>query len=81
MKIWSYGINSIHKKASIYLEEVSWWVFAPIIEWLRTNGHCWNTKSLVAYTHLSVNVSTRTQMLTHKDSDTSMLIIGNEARN
>ena len=27
MKTWSYGINSIYKKASIYLEESSWWVF------------------------------------------------------
>jgi len=36
MKTWSYGINSIYKKASIYLEEASWWVFAldRIIEFL-----------------------------------------------
>lgn len=27
MKTWDYGINSIYKKASIYLEEASWWVF------------------------------------------------------
>ena len=27
MKTWSYGVNSIYKKASIYLEEASWWVF------------------------------------------------------
>jgi len=27
MRTWSYGINSIYKKASIYLEESSWWVF------------------------------------------------------
>lgn len=28
MKRWSYGINSIYKKASIYLEEAPWWIFA-----------------------------------------------------
>ena len=28
MKTWSYGINTIYKKANIYLEEASWWVFA-----------------------------------------------------
>ena len=28
MKSWSYGINSIYKRASIYLEEAPWWIFA-----------------------------------------------------
>jgi len=28
MKSWSYGTNSIYKKANIYLEEAFWWVFA-----------------------------------------------------
>ena len=28
MKSWSYGVNSIYKTASLYLEEASWWVFA-----------------------------------------------------
>lgn len=28
MKSWSYGINSIYRKASIYLEEAPWWMFA-----------------------------------------------------
>jgi len=27
MKSWSYGVNSIYKKANIYLEEAPWWVF------------------------------------------------------
>jgi len=27
MKSWSYGINSIYKKANIYLEEAPWWAF------------------------------------------------------
>ena len=27
MKTWSYGVNSIYKQVSIYLEEASWWVF------------------------------------------------------
>jgi hypothetical protein len=27
MRTWSYGVNSIYKKAGIYLEEASWWVF------------------------------------------------------
>ena len=27
MRTWNYGVNSIYKKASIYLEEASWWVF------------------------------------------------------
>lgn len=27
MKSWGYGINSIYKKANIYLEKASWWVF------------------------------------------------------
>ena len=36
MKNWSYGINSIYKKANIYLEEASWWVFLVnrIVEFL-----------------------------------------------
>lgn len=28
MKSWSYGINSIYRRASIHLEEAPWWVFA-----------------------------------------------------
>jgi len=28
METWSYGINSIYKKVSIYLEEAPWWIFA-----------------------------------------------------
>ena len=27
MITWSYGVNSIYKQVSIYLEEASWWVF------------------------------------------------------
>ncbi len=27
MKSWSYGVNSIYKKANIYLEEAPWWIF------------------------------------------------------
>jgi hypothetical protein len=27
MKGWDYGINSIYKQSSIYLEEGKWWVF------------------------------------------------------
>ena len=36
MKSWNYGINSIYKKANIYLEEASWWVFLVdrIVEFL-----------------------------------------------
>ena len=36
MKNWSYGINSIYKKANIYLEEAPWWVFLVdrIVEFL-----------------------------------------------
>ena len=28
MKTWSYGINSLYKKASIDLQEASWWIFS-----------------------------------------------------
>ncbi len=36
MKNWSYGINSIYKKANIYLEQAPWWVFTidRIVEFL-----------------------------------------------
>lgn len=36
MKSWSYGINPIYEKASIHLEERSWWVFVidRIVEFL-----------------------------------------------
>ncbi len=36
MKTWSYGVNSIYKKVSIYLEEASWWVFVVdrVVEFL-----------------------------------------------
>jgi len=28
MKSWSYGINSLYKTASIYLETAPWYIFA-----------------------------------------------------
>jgi len=36
MRTWSYGINSLYKKASIWLDEGPWWVFLldKIVEFL-----------------------------------------------
>jgi hypothetical protein len=36
MRSWGYSVNSLYKKATIYLEEASWWVFVVdnIVEFL-----------------------------------------------
>lgn len=28
MRRWGYGINSLHKKAHIHVDDAPWWVFA-----------------------------------------------------